>query len=250
MIQYVYTPLNFFTLLRKCFAAYLPIAKQTWALILLSSFLSVIPAVVAKFDVYVSMAISVLIFLALVFIYSVLLHMSHITLTGKPPVLKESLANAKKRYLPLLGGYIVFILIGLIFYVVGRAIFTFGTLVNFDSLALILVFLLVVAAIFLLFSVYFALPLIILEHHPVIDSFTKSIRLVWRHFWFTFAILLVVHLVVLLIANIGFVFITSRDVLVLGIWNFIYMLLVYPLLIATTLMVLNDLRLRSKQQTV
>ena len=96
----------------------------------------------------------------------------------------------------------------------------------------------------MIFLFYFALPLIVLEKNGVFKSFENSVKLVWGSWWFTFGILLIVHFVVIAIGLLVTSIIPSRDIIILALWNFIFSIFAYPLIISTTLTLLHHLKLR------
>jgi hypothetical protein len=102
MFKFSNVPLNVSGLIKNSFASYSTVMQTTWQLILVSGLLSLLSNGAMKLNLYVGSAITVLIILAIIFIYAVILHLSNTVLSGKEGSLKNSMAIAKKRYLSLL----------------------------------------------------------------------------------------------------------------------------------------------------
>jgi hypothetical protein len=248
MFKFSKTPLDFFGLIKNSFAAYSTVVRTSWQLILLSAVLSLISTAAMKLNFYVGCAISVLVMLAIIFLYAVVVHMSYSALSVGESSRKNSMAIAKKRYLPLLGGYVVMLGIIVLLAAVSGGIYLLSGLFNILPLTLILTAIPVLFSIFVIYVVIFALPLIILEPEKVFKSYENSVNLVWGNWWQTFGVLLALHILVICIALFGVAFIPSRDVISLGIWNFIFQIVLYPLIIATVLTLLHDLQLRYRNK--
>lgn len=244
MKTYPQIPTGFFRLLTNCFAGYGTVLKTSWHLILLFTLLvDLVPAVVTKLNHYVGATILLLMVLAGLFINAIILHLCHTVFLGRPANLQESNKVAQAKYLRFLGGYVVLVAVIVVIGVVDYGLVSLGAITDLKLLFTTLATIAVLFLLFVIFMIYFALPLIILENRNALKSFENSMRLVWGNWWRVFIILLIVNAIVLLVGAIGMGML-PKDIIIFGIWNFIWHFLAYPLIISTTLMLLRDLMLR------
>lgn len=247
MTTYATAPLNFFQLLKKCFSSYPIVFKAIWQWVLLLAALNFISTVAIKFNPYVGWAMLILVLLVNAFIFAAVLSLAHNALSGNRATHKEAIAVAKNRYLPLLGGYILFLALAVVLGIIDFSVVALGNAMNLKFLFVILGAIVVLFSLFIIFLLYFALPLIVLEKHTVFKSFENSAKLVWKHWWLVFGILLIMHIIVVGVGIFGSGILPTHDIVVLGVWNFIVQLIFAPLMIATILTILHDLKLRNPQ---
>lgn len=261
MTTYATTPQSFFSLLGECIANYSKVFKPVWRWVLLAVALSLIGSFLIKFNPYVGWAVYVLVLLANLFIFGVMLHLSHTALLGNVPNTQESLTVAKKRYLSLLGVYLIFVLVSVLLGFVDYAIFSLGNLVNLKIVFTILGIVAGLITLLVIFLLFFAFPIVILEKLGVFKSYEKSIKLVWGNWWRIFGIILIVYIILVavlfvlfIVPIIGFVMLSSAKAfppfgtLIFYITLYaIAQILAIPLYLSTILTVLNDLKLRKPE---
>lgn len=247
MKTYPQIPTGFFRLLANCFAGYGTVLRTTWYLILLFSLLvDLVPAIVTRLNYYVGATVLLLMVLAGLFINAIILHLCHTVFSGNPPNFSESNKVAQARYLRFLGGYVVLVATVVLIGVFDYGLISLGTVTGMKLLFSVLSAIAVLFFLFVLFLIYFALPLIIVGNRTVLKSYENSMRLVWGNWWRTFIILFIVNAVVIVIGVLG-VGLLPKDILIFGIWNFIWHFFAYSLIISTTLMLLRDLMLRKPE---
>jgi hypothetical protein len=244
MKNYATTPLNFFELIKQSFGSYNTVFKHTWPLVVLTAILSLLNSMFWHVNPYVATAILVLMALLIIFIYAMVLFSAHHALKGQPITMAAAFDLAKKRYLPLLGGYVILAAIVILLFLITFGFFSLTDLPRIGGLFNILAVLAVVFTVFVIYLLFFVFPLIALDNKPVWKSFDTSVRLVWGSWWRVFGVLLIVHLLIVIVSLLGTMLIPSRAIWILAIWNAIVSFIFYPLVIGTLLTLFHDLKLR------
>lgn len=242
MSKYSNQPAGFWHLLGQCFAAYPVIFKNTWYLLLLVVVLTMIAVLVFPLNIYVAASILVLMSLAIVFLMAVVIHIGDKVLQGKLAGLNDSIVNAKKRYLAILGGIVLLMLAMAITGVIDFALYKLGEWLGIKALFSIIAlgFSFFVGLVF-----YFVWPLLVLEKQTVLKCFEKSTRLFLGNPWRILGVFLIVHLITFAVSSLGAVFLRWPE---LSFFYIIYGLLIqffiYPLIISMVLVLLHDANLR------
>ncbi len=245
MTQFANTPLKFWQLVRAAFASYPLIFKTTWQLILISVLVYLVDMSVVAFNQYVGYAVTVLALLANVFLSSLILLMGDAALAGKPSDIKSILPAAKNRYLSLLGGFILFIGICIIVFLINYALMVIAALPGLDIFGNIPIALGILIAIFVTVLLAFAIPLVILTRQQVFRCFEASVKLVWGSWWRVFAVFFIALVVMFVVWLLGITLIPSRNLLTLSVWHAVIFFFTYSLIIGATLILLHDLRMRN-----
>lgn len=241
---YAAAPQGFFRLLRDSFAGFDKVLKSIWYLILISACLGLIGAEVFKLNHHIGIAVFVLIFFVFTFIYAIVLYRSDGVLAAKPVSMREAISVAKKRYLRLLGAYIVMMVIITILAAVDFGVWALTDALKIQFLEILLTGIVGLLTIFVVYLVVFAIPLIVLGNHGVFKSYEDSIKLVWGNWWRVFGILLIIYFVLIAVALLGAQLVHLNMPVIMIIWHFIYHFISYPLVISATLVLLHDLRMR------
>jgi hypothetical protein len=149
---------------------------------------------------------------------------------------------ARLRFLAILGSNIIFFAIGAFFFVV-----EYGLNLLLDLIHQYPLFVLAAVAIniFIFVKLYFAIPLIALEHSPVFKAFERSIYLVKKHWWRSFITLVVIGLLILGFEALAILLTGINRMYLFTVCHFVIQMIFYPLIISVTLMLLHDLKLRA-----
>ena len=244
MCTYANQPLRFFRLLGACFANFIPVFKHTWYLVLLAGIFTYFSAVVMQANLYVGGVIAFLLFLAVIFLYAMILLQGDAALRGTTPVLMESFRTAKRRYIRVLGGNVLMWVVALIVGIINWGLLYLGHVLD---LSYLFYFIIAIFSLFVTFTLYFAIPIIVTKNLPVLKSFEHCTQLVaknWRH---VFGILIIIHLVLFLIFVASIAIIQSRDTFVLLSWTALGQFFSYPFIVATLLTLIHDSEFKLKK---
>lgn len=244
---YANKALGFSQLLGNIFAGYPLVLKNIWYLLLAIIVLIIIPVLIFPLNSYIGGAVSILILLAVIFIFAITLYISNAVFADKSASLSEANQVVRKRYLFVLGGMLLAVAIMVIAIIIDFGIFAIGDWLGLHTLALVVVFIFTVFA-GLLF--YFALPLIIIEKQGILKSFEKSARLFLANAWRIVAVFVVIHLITFLVSSLGLLFFHfPKGQLLYFVYTLILQFLIYPLIISTILILMQDAGLRLKDES-
>lgn len=245
MNNYSNAPLGFWQLLGQCFAVYPKVLKNIWYLLLAVVILTLIATLIFPLNVYIATSVLLLMSLAVIFLMAIALHMCDQVLAGMPANLNDSTKNAIKRYLSILGGVALLILVMVITAVIDFAIIKLGQGIGANIIFFILAFCFTIFA-GLLF--YFAEPLIVLERHSVLKSFEKGSKLFLTNAWRITGIFLIIHFITFLVSSFGAFFLRSPDYAFFYIvYGVIVQFFTFPLIMGMILVLLHDANLRLKK---
>jgi hypothetical protein len=247
-MTYSNQPQGLFALLKNCFTAYPKVLKNIWYLVLISSLLNVVSGYVVKWNLYVGTTVAVLGFLAIVFIFAVILHTGNTVLSGAKPDLRTSMKNARRCYLRLLGGYLVLFGLFLIVALIDFGVISLSEIAVLSTFTPLFYTVAVIFSLFVFFLTYFILPIIVLEHQPVFKSLDMSVKWVWQYKWPINGVLLGIIVLVVAVIFTGIRLLPVHNVLIMDAWNFISQFFMYPLLMTTILVLLNDMKVRQRLQ--
>ena len=260
---YASKPQGVFSLFKNCFTAYPQILKQTWYLILISSGLwtlddSITFLVSPHKDptgstlVFLS-ALTLLMFLITIFIYAIILHLANTSLLGTKPQLAESTANAKRRYLPLLGSTLLLMVL-LLFIFLTPSIVSQLNMPNNTAKLITAIFYLIGFIVGLpLFAIYyFASTVIVIDQQSVFKSINICTKWLWQNKWrIGAASLLVSSSIFLLLLPVGFVIVLTPEKysILINIIDFVLPLFTCTITVSPALVLLNDMKLRTAAVT-
>lgn len=178
------------------------------------------------------------------FLYIVILAKSNIALNGGKMTNTAAFRLAKHRYLSVLGSNIIFFAVGIFTTLI---IFSLNLLFDLVDLHPIYLILSISLKAVIFVYLYFAIPEIALEKISIVSGFIKSMRLVKNNWWRTFIVLAFTAAVILGFEALGILFTGKDRMFLFTSYHFILQCIFYPLIIATTLILLNDLKLRAAQ---
>lgn len=176
------------------------------------------------------------------FLYTAILVKSKVALLGGRMTTAAALRSARQHYLAILGSNLIFFAIGIFMWLI-----VYALQLIFDLVDLHPVYLILSAAINIAIFVYlyFAIPEIALERITIVGAFEKSVRLVKNHWWRTFIVLAFFGAVILGFEALGILFTGKSRLLLFTAYHFAIQFIFYPVIITTTLVLLNDLKLRA-----
>jgi len=242
MPNYLSKPSNVFVIMAQSIRNYPTLLKSLWLLILVSAAIHIVYPLAFLVSKTVGYVILVGVVLVTWYLYAAILYRGHKAILQEHEPLMGSLMLAKRRYLSVLGGNVIFMVLGAILAILGYFLFSLGY-----HLEMHIVFLplwLIITA-FLLVLFYFAVPLIVLDHNEVLMAFERSMRLVWGNWWHCFIILLTMLGFLFILGLMGYALIALHSPLISIIYNVITQFIAYPFAISVTLVLLNDLKLRN-----
>ncbi len=174
------------------------------------------------------------------FFYTAILNTSQVALQGGHMKLKAAFRLSRQRYLYILGSNLLFFAIGALLIV-----FEYGLNLLFDLVHQFPIFvgLIVIINVYIFVRLYFAIPLIVLDHGMRIwAAFVESFQMVRHHWWQTSIVLFLVAMVILGFEALG-ILVTGKDRMVLfTLYHFLLQMLFYPLIISATLVLYRDLK--------
>jgi len=241
MAIYSNQPVGFWELIGKIFQGYPKAFKSSWYLILGIAVLGLIGGLGSLLNRYVAIALLILILLGVIFLAAMIWVMVDRVFAGNPANLKLSASHARQRYLFLLGGFVLLIIIMLLVGIIDFGLLHLGQITGLKILFAI------IAALFtflLGFAFYFALPTVVLEKLSIFKSFEKSVRMVFNNFWRVIGIVFIIHFVVFSILFGVMSLIPTTAVFIASLWDFVFQFFAYPLLVSTMLNLLHDSNLR------
>lgn len=259
MATYSSTPLGFWHLVKNCFTSYMPIYKKAWPIILVAAFLMFLEALVQA-PVVIMWITIVIFFLIRAFINAMIFHEGNQALAAHPVPAHDSYVAAKTKYFSfLLCFFVLYLLLKLLFLSVFIGIV--GTMgIDTSTLAYYLAstppaisswlgwlcWLLAILFFVLLFFVCFAPALVVTKNLDGIAALKESAELVKWHWWRVLGILAVIFIFIGIVFYFVDIIYPVDSIIIVAIRAFIFTILIYPLIIGTTLTLLHDLQLRHK----
>lgn len=247
MIHYAKSPLSLVQTVKSVLLAYPVIFRATFLLVILSAVGHLI--VPEFFILNVSFgAVALLAFVLFTwFFFTAILSIGHVALQGGHMKFKAAFRIARQHYLWVLASNILFFAIGIFLLLIEYALdLLFDIFQQHPTFAVLSV----IIDVYIFVILYFAIPLIILDHARVLEAFEQSVRLVKNNWWRTFIVLAIVGGVILGFEALGVLFSGKARVLLFTLGHFLLEVICYPLIVSATLILLNDLKLRFKTKEV
>lgn len=255
---YANKPQGVFGLFKNCFTAYPQVLKDIWWLIVISSCVYTLEDTLnnlisphkapAGSSLTLVIAISLLASLITMFIYVIMLHLAHTGLSGRKPRLAESLANAKRRYLPFLGGLVFTIFLGALAFLLLSIPGTIGSSSMVKLIAALFYLIGLIVNLFLIFVFYFASTVIVIDQQSIFKSLKTCAKWVWQYKWrIGTASFLVTTAICLIVTPVFYVIIKLPEKynILTDIILFVLPFFTYPITISPALVLLNDMKLRA-----
>jgi len=238
-------PLPFWRLVMKIFVAYSRIFKPILILVLLTGLVHLLDIPLQMLYWPVAILGLVVAFLFSIFLYATILWLGHQVLSGHSYTIEKSFGYAYSRFFPLIGGVLILVLINMGLWVVHVGIGYLGHQLYAHSIFLIL---LVGLIFFFGVLLFFILPSIIIDGLNPITAVKRSVQLVYGRWWYCFGVLFLVIMLMTAVTSTGAIFHATRHHAYLVVFDFVLFVLGYPLFIAMTLMLLNEVKVRRKQE--
>jgi hypothetical protein len=240
-------PSSILAVMAASFCNYPRVLKSVWLLTFMIAILHlVLPFLMrAIHNLQLVWCSAILMMLLTWFFYAAILYKAQASLEERPLSTKNALLNIIKRLLPIMAGNIIFLAI------IGIAIILnifYLRVANLSTLWAWPIIVPIVIDIILVICIYLAVPLIVVKNMGVLSAFKESTRLVAGNWLRTLIVLLpaIILIIVFALLNYGLnKYYTSDFFFVV---DFIYQLLIYPLMVSTTLVVMHDLQLRQSRR--
>jgi hypothetical protein len=232
-------PLTFFGAVKEVALLYVHLFKPIVGIVLLAALVQVVVAIVTPQNPVVGGAISILGIIVNLFFYAWILYRADSILMNRPETIKDALRVAKKRFLYLLGVFVIYILLTLLLVLFAFGMQLLGSLLHLKILFAIIT---ICLALFVFVLLTFSMPAVVLDQMPVLKSFEFSAKLVWHHWWHTFGVILIYLIPVVLLSFAIVFFLYTRNIFIITALEFIYHIITYPLMVALILVLYHDLK--------
>lgn len=244
MTERIVKPLPFFVAVKEIALFYVHVFRYILGLVVLGALVQALVSLLMPQNPTVGIAISIFASLVSMFFYAWILYRAESVLMNRPETIKDALHVAKKRFLPLIGVLAVYVVL-----VVALVLFGFGMqyLGKLLHLTLFLTVISLAITIFIFTLLAFSMPTVILDSMPVFKSFEHSIRLVWGNWWRTFGII-TIFIIPIVFLSLLVLLTPFRDIVSLTIYEFIYHIITYPLMVSLILVLYHDLKTRKQME--
>lgn len=244
----ILSPIPFFRMLKLIPKFYITLFPHIfWIVLSLALLQAIVPAFVPV-KPSVGLAITILSIIVFMFFHAWALYHADSVLMERGENIWQSLAMVKHRFINLLGAIFSYFILSVALGLMTFALVRLGALIRLDILFFV-ISLIIILYITVLFA--FSIPAIVLDGAPILKAFELSARMVWGHWWRTFAIMLIFSIPIVLL-SLGVVFITSiitvENLLLITLYEFFYHIVAYPLFVAFTIILYHDLRYRYQAQ--
>lgn len=247
MEKYSTKPLSLFKLIGTSLRAYPAIFPSIFLLVLLTASLHLIIPWILLNNIVIGSVILLAYILITWFLFTAVLALADSVLRdGKAMTFKSAFAVARQRFLIVLASNIVFFAIGLFLILFEYALDLMFDLVHQYPLFVVVSVLINVIVFVLL---YFAIPLIIIDRMRIFAAFERSVKIVRGNWWRTFIVLAFIGAIILGFEALGILFTGQQRMALFTFFHFFMEFIFYPLIVATTLVLLNDLKLRFAAKT-
>ncbi len=234
-------PLNFSEAIREVAKAYIHIFKPIIGIVLLAAIVQGVVSLIMPQNTTIGLSIAILANLLYFFFYAWILARGDSVLMNRAETNKDAMHLAKKRFIPVIGVFALYMVLLFILFLFGFGMQYLGNLLHITSLLALLT---LAFFLFLFTLLAFTIPAVILDSMPVFKSFEYSARLVWKNWWRTFGVFLVYILPVVLLSLLIIYVVSYQNIVAITIFEFVFHVLVYPIMIAVTLVLYHDLKFR------
>lgn len=240
MTEKILKPLSFFEAVKEIAIFYVKVFKHIFLLVVLASLLQAIVSALMPENPSVGLAISILSSVVAMFFYAWILYHANTVYLNEPVKPKESLNHAKKRFLPLIGVLLLYILLVAVLTAFAFALQLLGASFHIEYITIALVVLLFI---FIFTLLALTMPALVLDNLSAYRSFEHSVKLVWGHWWRTFG-LIIIFVVPIILLSLAVLLIPTRNILWITLYEFIFHILTYPLMISLIIVIYHDLKTR------
>lgn len=239
MTERVIKPLSFWVAIKEIANFYCRVFKHILGLVVIAALIQALISALIPENPVLAFTISLFGSIIAMFFYAWILYRADSVLMNRPEGVKDALQVAKKRFLPVLGVLAIYVAIVLLFILFGFGMQLLGNLLHVTWLMAAIT---ILVLLFIMTLLAFTMPAVILDKMPVFKAFEYSVKLVWGHFWHTFGVM-AVYLIPVILFSFLMVFFTS-NLVVITIYEFIYHIITYPLMISLILILYYDLKSR------
>ncbi len=240
MTERIVKPLPFLLAVKEVALFYVHVFKYIFGLVVLAALVQAIVSLVMPGNPTIGAVVALFGSIVSLFFYAWILYRADSVLMGRPETTKDALEVAKKRFLNLIGLLGLYILLAIVLLLFGFGMQMLGKVLHIEFL---FAFITVCLVVFIFTLLAFTMPAIILDQIPVLKSFEYSTRLVWRHWWRTFGVILI-YLIPVVLLSLGVLLLPTRNILIMTAYEFIYHIITYPIMISVILILYHDLKAR------
>lgn len=244
MIERMDKPLPFLEVVKEVALFYVRVFKPILPIVLVASAIQAVVSLLAVVNSTIGLAVSVLGAVASVFFSAWILYHADSVLMNRPETKKDALHVAKKRFLPLLIVFVLYVALTVLIFLFGFGMQYLGKILHIEWV-FALITLCVLFFIFTLLA--FTFPLVVLENTPAFKSFEGSVKLVWRHWWHTFGVFMA-FLIPVMLLSLSVLLLPTRNIVVITVYEYIYHVITYPLMISMILVLFHDLKARHQME--
>lgn len=245
MLPFPSQPMSLMQVIKHILAYYPRILKDVFWLIVLSASVHLIVPVVFLLNDTMGWVFLIGSVLVTWYMFGAILYRSDAMLKGKFVSFAEAFQVSRTRYLAILFGNVIFFGIIAVSLLVE---FSLGSLLEFVHLNNVSLMISVIFDALIYALIYFVIPVIVLDGVGVFCAFQQSARLVWHSWWRAFIVMFGVLLVILGLFAFGILITGWNRIYLFTVYDFVFQIVAYPLIIASTLVMLNDLKLRFAQK--
>jgi hypothetical protein len=244
MTERIAKPMSFFEAVKEIAVFYVHVFKHIFFIVVLAALVQAGVSAFMPENPTIGLAISILASVVAMFFYAWILYHADNIYMNRGETIKDSLKVAKHRFLPLLGVLGIYLLVALVLGLFAYGLQLVGKMLGaqyfFGVIALALV-------LFVFTLLAFTMPSVIIDETPILKSFERSARLVWGHWWHTFGIILV-YIIPVILVSLAILVLPSMNIFTMTLYEFIYHIITYPLMIALVLVLYHDLKARHQME--
>lgn len=210
-----------------------------WLVVLASLVQTVVSTLMPKNPV-IGSAVSILESVVSMFFYAWILYQADSVYMKRTVSINDSLRVARKRFLYLLGLVLLYIALVLIVALFATGLYFIGQTLHIEY---------VLGAIGLLLFIYiisllaFSMPALVLDGLTPFKSMMYSVQLIWKHWWRVFS-LFILFLIPVFLLSLSILLLNTRNLWLITLYEFIFNIIMYPLMISLVLVLYHDLKER------
>lgn len=240
MTERIVKSLPFFTAVKDIAVFYVQVFKYIIWLVILAALVQAIMSLLVPQNPTVGLAVSLLGSVVSMFFYAWILYRADSVLMNRPETMLDALHVAKKRFLHLLAVLILYILLALVLYLFAYGMQILGQVLHIEWL---LGFITLCIVVFIFTLLAFTMPAVVIDQMPALKAFEYSARLVWGNWWHTFGVIFI-YMIPVLLLSLAVLLFPTRNIVFMTLYEFVYHIIIYPLMISLILILYHDLKTR------
>jgi hypothetical protein len=240
-------PLPFFAAVKEVIVCYRHIFKPIFLLVVFAALAQAFVSLLMPRDPTVGLAVGVLGAVVALFFYPWILYHADSVLMNRNETYTASLHVAKKRFLHLLGVFALYMLLAFVLFLFVYGMQMLGQISSVYAFQLLLNLITLLLLLYIFNLLAFTMPAVILDRIPIFKSFEYSTRLVWGHWWRTFSVIFI-YIVPVILLSFAVFLLPTRNISVITLYEFIYHIITYPMMVSLILVLYHDLKTRHQIQ--